>query len=425
LAIALLAAPSSVSAHGLNGESDVRFAQTIAGMELAVVVRASTHLPAPLNVDVVAYSPVQAAKLDLTVRSLETGAASSDVVRLASGQPGSYPAELAVDRVGPHELELRVGDERSVLPFRVLLPRPQPWEVVIYGGYACAAVLLIAGLVAAALSRKALSITLGAGLLVAVTVAFTTAALSSQFAPAQDTATRPNAQLALDVRPGLPDVGEDLVLRIRLYDGSTGRPVDDLVEHHAALLHVIVTGPEGEFFRHVHPARTAPGTYEVRLRAGAPGRHFVHAEFERADAGGQLTSGEFTVGNDDRPAEPPRREPNQPISLTAEPVAGRPTGIELDTKADDLQPWLGMAGHLIVRSEDGKFLGHVHEQTSMTTTRGSGPDESVAVYGPKLQFTFSFPRPGRYLIWIQYARNFGITTVPAVVDVAAAERGGA
>ncbi|WP_329083866.1 hypothetical protein [Streptosporangium sp. NBC_01469] len=514
-------------AHGGSAEADVRFAQTIAGMELTVVIRANDRVPAPLNVDVVAHGPDRDARVTLGVRSTEGGGTSSDAVRIVAGQGGMYPAELWVDRVGPHELELRAGGERSVLPFRVLVPDLELWEVVAYGAFACAAVSLIAAMVCAPLSRRGATAVFAVGFVIAAVVAFTTAALSPWIRPtppegaapapglASDLAPgfvsglvsgRPNAQPVIEAVPERPARGTEFRLRLKLFDGSTGLPVDDLVEHHAALTHVVVTSDDGTHFRHVHPARTAPGTYEVRLRAQKPGRHLVYAEFERADAGGRLVSGEFTVGDatgedgdspaprpatnrqsPDRPS-PNRSTPDQAPSVSASttvappsepspnrstpdqappdpsvpnrpapdrpsldppasnpslpppsapdppssdrpvvvpmtdpphPVAGRPVRVRLDTGADDVQPWLGMAGHLIVRSRTGDFLGHVHERSSMPAIPGNPPDESVAIYGPGLEFTFSFPAPGRYLLWIQYARDFEIVTVPHVVDVAA------
>ncbi|TMR17484.1 hypothetical protein ETD86_23430 [Nonomuraea turkmeniaca] len=408
----------------------MRFAQTIAGMEITVVVRASVRVPSPLHVDVVAHGPGRGGRLDLALRSVEGGGASSGSVRVEAGRPGMYPVVLSVARVGPHELELRAGAERSVLPFTVLVPRAPLWEVVVYAAFACAAVALLGALVSAAMSRRVVATCFGGGFAVAVVVAFTTGLLSSWFgppvpegAPAADAPLgRPNAQPVIEVLPERPARRSEFVLRVELYDGSTGRPADDLVEHHAALTHMVVTSQDGAYFRHVHPTRTGPGTYEVRLRAEEAGRHLVYAEFERADAGGQLVSGAFTVGEprgSASVAEParPAAGPGPPVTVPARPVAGRPVRITLDAGTADLQPWLGMAGHLIVRSQDGGYLGHIHEAGSMAAE--NPPDESVARFGPRLEFTFSFPRPGRYLAWIQYARNYEIVTVPHLIEVTA------
>jgi hypothetical protein len=50
----------------------------------------------------------------------------------------------------------------------------------------------------------------------------------------------------------------------------------------------------------------------------------------------------------------------------------------------------------------------------------SAPDESVAAYGPDIPFTYTFPVAGQYRLWIQVERNYGVLTVPVVLDVAAA-----
>lgn len=94
-------------------------------------------------------------------------------------------------------------------------------------------------------------------------------------------------------------------------------------------------------------------------------------------------------------------------------LPGRPVTVEVDTGAEGLQPWLGMAGHLITRDAAGTFLGHVHEQTAMRSTS----DGTVAAHGPRLRFTVSFPRPGRYFAWVRYLRDFQLVTVPYLVEV--------
>ncbi|GLW09383.1 hypothetical protein Misp01_45120 [Microtetraspora sp. NBRC 13810] len=444
--MALLAWAGPAAAHGRGGDADARFAQTIAGMEITVVVRASVRVPAPLQVDVVAHDPGRGGRVDLTIRSAEGGGSSAGSVRIEPGRAGMYPALLSVDRVGPHELEVRAGEERSLLPLAVLVPRAPLWEVVMYAAFACAAVALVGALAGALWFGRAVAGGFAGGFVVATVVAFTVGVLSPWFAPAapdgmppappqEVTPGRPNAQPVVEVAPERPVRGSEFVLRLALFDGSSGHPVDDLAEHHAALSHVVVTSEDGSYFRHVHPIRPAPGVYEVRLGAQAHGRHRVYAEFERTGAGGQLVTGAFTVGDDGRPGDP--SDPSDPsdaagpapvaagpggnalVTEPARPVAGRPVRLTLDTGHADLQPWLGMAGHLIVRSRDGGYLGHVHESRSMATDARNVPDESVTGYGPRLEFAFSFPRPGRYLAWTQYARNYEIVTVPHVIDVAA------
>jgi hypothetical protein len=396
---ALLVTATPAAAHVVSAESDVQLAQTIAGVELTVVIRRTSAVPGPLHVDLVAHQPVHDLAIDVVVGD------SAGTVLLRRDRAGTYPVVLDVRETGPHELRLTTAAESSALPFVVRVPAPATWELVVYGGFGATGLFLAAALVAGARSRRATALVLGgAGVVVAV-VAATVGVVSPGLGADQPEAGRPNAQAFLSTTPARPAVGEEFTLRFDLVDGSTGLPVDDLAVHHAALAHLVVTSRDGGYFRHVHPLRTAPGRVEVRLAADRPGRYFAHTEFERADAGGQLVSGTFDVGG--VPPDPPPR----PAAWTFPP--GRPSTIEVDTGRADLQSWLGMAGHLIVRDEAGGYLGHVHEQGAMSASS----DGTVAGAGPVLRFTLSFPRPGRYFAWVQYAADFRVVTVPYVVEV--------
>ncbi|MGN9847294.1 hypothetical protein ACTMTI_55380 [Nonomuraea sp. H19] len=409
--VLVLVCAAPAAAHNVGAGADLRIAQTIAGAEVTVVVKGTTRVPGPLRIGVIAFQPVTGLEVGLEVRSVGDGRTVTGVARAA--RDPQY-TQLKVERTGPHELRLRAGGEVAVVPFRVLVERGSGAELLIYGGLFVAALLLVGGLLTGALSRQRPAMLLAAGAAAGVTVATVMIVMEPQLpasppdgaAPAVTGAAaggRPFAQGRVATVPAIPAMGEEFTLRIDLVDGSTGRPVDDLVAHHEALAHVVVTSDDGGYFRHVHPLRTAPGRLEVKMRADRPGRFLAYAELEREDSGGQLITGEFAVGGDS--AVVPKDRPVTPRLQPAVPVAGRPTTIELDATGP-VRPWLGMAGHLIIRSQDGSFLGHVHEM-------GSG--------GSRLRFTFGFPAPGRYLAWAQYALPDRIVTAPFTVDVVAPE----
>ncbi|MGJ6968294.1 hypothetical protein ACSDR0_40950 [Streptosporangium sp. G11] len=408
--VLVLAVPAA--AHNVTAGADLRIAQTIAGAEVTVVVKGTTRVPGPLRIGVIAYQPVSGLPIGLEVHSVEDG---RTVTGTAQAAANPQYTQLQVERTGPYELKLSAGDQTAVIPFRVLLERESAGEILIYGGLFVAALLLVGGLLTGAAARPGRAMALAAGAAAGVTVAAMVIVFESQVpgpppdgaAPTPATSTaqgRPYAQVRMETVPARPAAGAEFTLRVDLVDGSTGRPVDDLTAHHEALAHMIVTSEDGRYFRHVHPLRTAPGHLEVRLSADRPGRYLVHVEVEREDSGGQLVAADFTVGRTAKTpdeAGAPGTQAGTPRLQPAVPVAGRPTTIELDTPAG-VRTWLGMTGHLLIRSEDGRFFGHVHEM--------SAP-------GSRVRFTFSFPEPGRYLAWIQYAVADRIVTAPFTVNV--------
>ncbi|MGW5160564.1 hypothetical protein ACWEPN_34280 [Nonomuraea wenchangensis] len=434
LTVLLSMGASPAAAHNVSAGADLRIAQTIAGTELTVVVKGTTRVPGPLRIGIIAYQPVTGLPVALEVRSAEDGRTVTGEA-LASADP-RY-AELRVERTGPHVLTLRAGGESAVVPFRVLVERGPGAELLIYGGFFVAGVLLVGGLLTGALARPGPAMAVAAGAAAGVTVA----AMAIVFEPmvpagppdgaappvtALAGGGRPYVQQRVATVPERPVAGEEFTLRVDLVDGSTGRPVDDLTAHHEALAHLVVTSEDGRYFRHVHPLRTGPGRLEVRLRADRPGRYLAHAELEREDSGGQLLAASFDVhgsggeagdagdgtsgGTSSDAGDGTSGDTGTggavPVVTPAVPVAGRPATVEVDASGP-VRPWLGMAGHLIVRDRDGAFLGHVHEMGSPGARR--------------LRFTFSFPAGGSYLAWVQYALADRIVTVPFTVEVSAPE----
>ncbi|MFE3453004.1 hypothetical protein ACFXJ8_29180 [Nonomuraea sp. NPDC059194] len=380
--LVILAAPAS--AHTVMAGSDMRFAQSIGGSELTVVIKATKRVPGTLAISAERYDG-PGVPLALELRSAEDGS----TVRGDLSVGGT--ARLRVTRAGPYELTLRAGDEISVVPFRVLVARGAAWELLIYGGLFVAAVLLVGGLLTGRLGRGltfAAALAVGMAATLVVAEPYLPQPQPDGAAPTADGLGRPYVQARVTTTPPQPIAGRDFTLRLQLVDGSTGRPVDDLVVHHEALAHVVVTSQDARYFRHVHPRRVAPGLLEVRLRADIAGRMLVWAELERVDSGGQLVPATFEVSG----REVSGQTPTPATNLTA--VAGRPTTIKLE---EQTRPWLGMPGHLIVRDAAGSFLGHVH-----ATGR---------------QFTFTFPEPGRYHAWVQYATSEDIVTRPYLVNV--------
>ena len=242
---------------------------------------------------------------------------------------------------------------------------------------------------------------------------------------------RPHANMAVGTEPAEATAGQPLTLTLDLSDGSTGLAVEDIVPHHEALVHLVVISADGGDFHHVHPARVASGRYAIGLVPDRPGRYTAYAEIQRRDSGTQVIARDFEVGGTASSGAPTtvptglgtREVAGMQVTVTSSLTAlkaGKQTTLTVHFTEDgapvqDIQAWLGMAGHLIARSDDGATFAHVHAAEQMA------PSEPLlaagTIYGPDIRFVYTFPQPGRYQLWTQFRRAGQIITVPLVVEV--------
>ncbi|MFF2554082.1 hypothetical protein ACFVUS_23995 [Nocardia sp. NPDC058058] len=453
-------------ADGAVSGGDVTVAQSLGDRELTVIVRRAE--PGPLRVDVVTHAGTPPGRLTLGVVATDRdGAPGSATVELTD-RLGPYPVTLRVDHAGPWELTIFDGERTARIPFLVYARVVTPWERAAYGGFCTAGAMLLVALGTALISRRGWVTLVPAGaFLVALSVAVTGAVLSghapaprppgSRLDPTSDNVGNPfpERDLPLTVNYSRPPVNMTVLangpadIRLALTDSATGRPVDDLLVNDDALLHLMVVGPDGRLW-HRHPIRVAPGDYRISVRGGASGEYAFAAEIARRGGGVQLlraaarldasvaapamptASGEPGTAGPGDPITPGPGNPATPgVKLTAsDPVAGEPATLTAQFGGGaDLQLWLGMVGHLIAvgplpdRTPTGTaaatapIWAHAHAMAPLPPAGAQPADETVAKYGPTIDFTFTFAQPGRYLVWAQAERDYSVLTLPAVVDV--------
>jgi hypothetical protein len=451
-------------ADGAPVGNDIQVAQTLGARELTVIIRRIDVTPGPLHIDVVTHAGTTPGTIHLQAAAAGVVVSRGDVTLGAA--PGIYSGTLQVDQPGPWELGLTdaAGGPTATIPFVIPARVVPPWEKATYGGFVAAGVFLLLALGVALRSRKtAYALVPAGGMVAALAVAVTGALLSastppppapgSQLDPTVDNVTDPYALSRLPVtdysRPPvnftaktLATTGNPAELDLHFTDGSTGRPADDLVIHDDALVHLVVLSPSGRLW-HLHPVRVAPGEYRVRLVPPESGTYAVSAELERRGGGVQLARSTVDVTGAPGtaaalPAGPGKRVVDGvPVDVTATAVtAGVPVTVTAHFPDGDLQPWLGMLGHLIVvgplPSAEGvgaaaataPTWAHAHAMPPYVPGLTGIPDETVAAYGPDVPFTYTFATPGRYRLWLQAERGWSVVTVPVVLDVPAAEGGG-
>jgi hypothetical protein len=452
LTLVCLPAPPA-GADGMASDADVHVAQTLGSRELTVTIRRVGPVLGPLHVDVVTHRGDAAGPLRLTATAAGATASTGSVD--LGAQPGIYSTTLSVDRAGPWELLVDDGTAVARIPFLVPAQVTPPWKKASDYGFFAAGALLIVAMVVALRSRHGWTALVPAtGMVIALTVAVTGALLSAYSPPPPQPGhdldptlaniadpyarvaanainptdfSRPPVNLSVSLTPA---VAGRSTLRLHLIDSSTGRPVDDVLIHHGALIHLIVVSPSGAM-SHLHPVRVGPGRYEVSIEQGERGTYAIGAEIARRGGGVQLLRSSVDAAVPGAPQAPRPAAPSPARVTTTVAPAGSPSTVRArfgDTP--DLQPWLGMAGHMMVvgpladTPEVGKaavaapIWSHAHAMVPATIGAAGGqPDESVARYGPEIDFTYTFALPGRYRLWVQAERDYAILTAPIEVEV--------
>lgn len=450
-----LAAADPADAH-LGHEVGARFAvaQQLGPLALALTVETPPRTPGPLFVDlaVEGASAVPATlALWLVPRDAPVDAAAAGVrVTLLAGDPGPYPVSLPLPAPGSWELALQAegAAETARIPIVVEASLPRSLSATATtASLAGAGALLALGFAAVGGAGRrggrlpaARLAWLGLGVVACLAVAATLAVQQVFSPPAPEAAAgRPYLTAILRTDPAQPRAGQPLRLSLALVDGATGRPADDLAVHHEALVHAFLVGEDGSSLAHLHPARLGPGRFVATATPPRPGPYTFSAEVSRQGSGSQLlavpvavapaaggggVSAPTTHGGQVETLAGRHDVGDLVVEAAASPApvaAGAATTLTFrltraGSPAADLQPWLGMPGHLVVRGDDGSVFAHVHG--SARDPSGPPADPLSPQIGPDLSFTYTFPRPGSYRLWLQFKRADEVQTVPMRIDVA-------
>ncbi len=214
--------------------------------------------------------------------------------------------------------------------------------------------------------------------------------------------------------PRHPVAGEpvDLELRVRLANSFELREVTDFELQHEKLMHVFIVSQDLAEFSHEHPTLAGPGLFRLTYRFPRAGRYRIFADVAPKDAGSQLLSSPIVVAEGSGPAAAPApvRAPTTRVVLST-PEGGLPRGRTvivtatlIDEKGrpvNDLEPWLGSLGHLLLVHQDGETFAHAHPDER---ERGVGRDG-------RIPFLVRVSKPGTYKGWLQFQRKGRVETV--------------
>jgi hypothetical protein len=446
-----VAAPALALAHGGHAGPSQTFTQAVGPYELAITIEIPSAAPAPLYLDILPQSDIGGATLSFRTAPRGQSFDGTPVAQVqgVAGPQGMYYTQLDIDHLGDWELEARVdgpkGSGVARIPFTIEAAPLASGSIGLFIALGGLVLLMIASIIVSLIAQRRarpapawLNWVIGQGMFACLIAAAIfgvqqfSAAIQNAQAAANTTQValgRPHANLALHNTPDPPLAGRPMTMTLDLSDGSTGLPIDDLITHHEALLHLVVISEDGAFYSHMHPPRVAPGRFAIAITPDRPGRYTAYAEVERRDSGTQVLERDFVVGGTGfgRPAQFQSLGAQRQIgdmqvhvgSSVADLQAGKQATFTFSFSKDgkpvgDLQPWLGMGGHMIARSADGAIFAHVHALGAMAP---SGILETGVNYGPDIQFVYTFPQPGRYQIWGQFRHAEQIVTVPLEVEV--------
>lgn len=407
--------------------------------DLLITLTIPTALPGPLLVSVNAVGEFAPATIDLRLTRYGSPFPAAPAVSFA---PDTAPARLDIDGPGDWEVELRAQGDRGAglarIPLTVIQPALPPTTIPLAVALGALVISLLAGALVGG-GRRAARSGYAAALRAFNLMAFASVVAAAIFgwqqltwpqlgapAPAGYSGELPHVNLLLTTEPAEPATGAPLTITLDVRDGATGLPADDLTPHHDALIHLALIDERGEFYAHLHPARIAPGLFVVTITPDRPGRYTAYAELARHNGGSQIVSASFGVSGDAAMPSAPlaglgRREIGAlTIDLRAEPAplrAGQLTALtvavaDANGPVDDLEPWLSMGGHLMLRRADGALFSHIHAAAPM-----AAPGSSLR-YGPELRFVHSFPSAGEYQAWFQIRHQGKVITIPALLEVA-------
>ena len=456
LLIALLAlvlvAPGRALAHGGHTGPMQTYTQQFGSYEIAITVEIPPTTPSPLYLDIAPQQDMAGVTMRFRVapRGQPFDGAPVAEVQGNAGAQGVYFSQLDVDRFGDWDLEARVSGPKgggvALIPITIMAQPLPTGSIGLFAGLGGLVVLMIASITLAAITQRRgqpvpgwanwlIGQAMFACLIVAAIFGIQQFSVALQSAQASADPTlallgtgRPHANVALQTTPDHPQAGQPLTLTLDLSDGSTGLPVDDLIPHHDALIHLVVISADGAFYTHIHPPRIAPGRYAITLTPDRPGLYTAYVEIQRQDSGTQVIAHDFELGGAavaailPAPGFGPRDVAGMRVDVSSSLMplqAWKQSTLTFSfsrggAPVADLQPWLSMAGHMIARDASGAIYAHVHAVGPMVP---SGILASGIAYGPNIRFVYTFPQPGRYQIWGQFRHEQQIVTVPLEVTV--------
>ncbi len=239
-------------------------------------------------------------------------------------------------------------------------------------------------------------------------------------------------------------------------DASEESSANDLIPDHGHLIHLfLIRSPAMDVFAHLHPAQLADGNFSAPLPTMPGGHYHIFADIVHRNGFPATMIGEIELptiegqppnGDDSVWLGPPRSAGTKTSVIFGLPDGGRmvwesPTTLRARAPEsfrfrvedheghpiEDLEPYMGMAGHAEFVRSDLSAFAHVHPSGSVSMAAlqmargGLQGDRSPALseahiapmvmtIQPEVSFPYGFPSRGDYRIFVQVKRGGRIVT---------------
>lgn len=221
--------------------------------------------------------------------------------------------------------------------------------------------------------------------------------------------------------------------------------LSDLFPDHGHLMHLfLVRMPDMKSFWHLHPQQIKDGRFVQSLPSLPAGRYRIYADivhengFPETQVGTidvPSIQGETLSGDDSGAAEVGATDRIAQLSDGYRMVwqrdsdlikSGKPYWLRFQVEdkngkpVQDMEPYMGMAGHAAIISNDGAVFAHVHpagsvSMAAVSLAEGAANDNQMAgmdhgAAGAEASFPYGFPKPGEYHIFVQVKRGGKVET---------------
>ncbi|MFD8479117.1 hypothetical protein [Kitasatospora sp. NPDC059673] len=205
--------------------------------------------------------------------------------------------------------------------------------------------------------------------------------------------------------------------------GPDGKVLTEYQPEQTKEMHFYAIRSDLSGFQHLHPTRSADGTWTAPLAALQPGDWRMYASFVPGAGSGKGTglvlSRTATVAGQATPVPLPAAAATSTVDGYSITVAGTPKAgaageltvtVSKDGKpVTDLEPYLETYAHLTAFHAGDQAFAHLHPETGVTAQGG----------GPTLSFHAELPKAGDWRLFLQFQTGGTLHTAALTLNAAA------